>query len=597
MTDSLAQPEHGHPEVSGGAGPSAGEIRAALARIVGSEAFAGSPQLQSFLTYIVTRSVEGRSAEIKGYTVATEALGRPADFDPVADPIVRVEARRLRKALARYYEEAGGRADPLRIVLPEKGYVPSFETVGLPQARPSREVGPASPGTGNLPGAGPTSAGRSGRMRLLFAAALVLMLAVAGALALPQTRAWLWPDARPPLVLVLPFTAEAAGSEAQAEAAGYTSELIGALARFPELRVAGVETAFAAAKASQGDPKFARRFGADYVLSGTFDPRVDTLVVQAILTRADDGRVLWSERMTGSRTPDMAHGAGRRIVQEIAQRLGQPYGVIQAEEAAHHLGPRETWSSYSCLLRTFEYWRTYESRLHLAARDCIEAAIRSDPGARDALWALSYLRLDEFRLGYNARPGSDPVAEAEALARRATELQPTNPRAFQALAAVRYVAGDKDGFRRAADEALRLGPHDPDILADIGSSEIGMGEFEAGNARLDEALRLNPVPPVWMLAWRAAGAMGAGAHEEALSFARRIDAGEYVLGGLIQLAIADMQKDEQLARSAYNTLMRTAPDVLADPAPFLHRQGPVGDAADRLAARVTAAVTRLSTSQ
>ncbi|MEJ1935112.1 hypothetical protein WDZ92_33370, partial [Nostoc sp. NIES-2111] len=317
----------------------------------------------------------------------------------------------------------------------------------------------------------------------------------------------------------------------------------------------------------------------------------------AILTGADDGRVLWSERMTGSRTPDMAHGAGRRIVQEIAQRLGQPYGVIQAEEAAQHLGPKETWSSYSCLLRTFDYWRTYGSQLHLSARAGTDAPARNDPGARDALWALAYLRLDEYRLGYNVRPGSNPLAEADALARRATELQPANPRAFQALAAVRYVARDKEGFRRAADEALRLGPHDPDILADIGSSEIGMGQFESGNARLDEALRLNPVPPVWILAWRAAGALGVGAHEEALSLARRFDAGEYVLGGLIQLAVADIEKDEQLARTAYEALRRTAPDVLADPAPFLHRQGPVGEAADRLAQRVLDASARLKQAQ
>lgn len=415
----------------------------------------------------------------------------------------------------------------------------------------------------------------------------------AASLALPEVRDRLWPRGRPPLVIVLPFKAETAGAEAKAEAAGYTSELIGALARFPELRVAGVETAFAADKASEADPNFARRFGADYVLSGTFDPRAETLVVQAILTRADDGRVLWSERMTGSRTPDMAHGAGRRIVQEIAQRLGQPYGVIQSEEAAQHLGPKETWTSYSCLLRTFDYWRTYGAQLHLSARDCIEAAVRNDPGARDALWALAYLRLDEYRLGYNARPGADPLAEADVLARRATQLQPSNPRAFQALAAVRFVARDKEGFRLAANEALRLGPHDPDILADIGASEIGMGEFESGNARLDEALRLNPVPPVWILAWRAAGALGAGAPEDALSFARRFDAGEYVLGGLIQLAVADLAKDEQLARKAYTALRRTAPDILNDPAPFLRKQGPVGDAADRLAQRVLDATARL----
>ncbi len=569
----------------GGCAP--GEVRAALQRVLASEPFIQSPQLQSFLSFVVTRTVEGHSEQIKGYTVATEALGRPPDFDPATDPIVRVEARRLRKALARYYEGDQGTTDPVRIVLPEKGYVPTFEPAfGQPSPAPGGDSIPAPPLTSVW------------RRRWWPAAVLLALLAIAAAaLALPQVRALVWPPQKPPLVLVLPFKAEAAGAEAQAEAAGYTSELIGALARFPELRVAGVETAFAAAKASETDPTFARRFGADYVLSGTFDPRADTLVVQAILTRAGDGRVLWSERMTGGRTPDMAHGAGRRIVQEIAQRLGQPYGVIQAEESARLQGPKETWSSYSCLLRTFDYWRTYGAQLHLAARDCIEAAVRNDPGARDALWAFAYLRLDEYRLGYNARPSSEPLAEADTLARRATQLQPSNPRAFQALAAVRYVVGDKDGFRRAADEALRLGPHDPDILADIGASEIGMGEFESGNARLDEAMRLNPVPPVWILAWRAAGALGAGAHDEALSFAKRFDAGEYVLGGLIQLAVADLVKDEQLARSAYEALHRTAPDVLADPAPFLHRQGPVGEGADRLAQRVRDAAARLQQPQ
>ena len=68
-----------------------------------SEAFRGSPQLVAFLRYVVEATLRGEHDRIKGYTIAVEALGRAEDFDPQSDPIVRVEATRLRRAINRYY--------------------------------------------------------------------------------------------------------------------------------------------------------------------------------------------------------------------------------------------------------------------------------------------------------------------------------------------------------------------------------------------------------------------------------------------------------------------------------------------------------------
>ena len=68
--------------------------------------------------------LEGRAGEIKGYTVATDVFGRKTDFDPSTDPIVSVEARRLRRALEHYYLTSG-RRDRVRITIPKGGYVPS----------------------------------------------------------------------------------------------------------------------------------------------------------------------------------------------------------------------------------------------------------------------------------------------------------------------------------------------------------------------------------------------------------------------------------------------------------------------------------------
>src|SRR5918911_1070228 len=104
----------------------AGAARAALARVVASEPFRNAPRLVAFLTFVVEKTLAGEAAALKGYTIATQALGRPDDFDPQADPIVRVEAGRLRRALQAFYEGEGA-DDPVRIAIPVGSYGAVFE--------------------------------------------------------------------------------------------------------------------------------------------------------------------------------------------------------------------------------------------------------------------------------------------------------------------------------------------------------------------------------------------------------------------------------------------------------------------------------------
>ena len=83
------------------------EIRAALERIVVSSSFRRSPQLVAFLRFVVELTLGGNAKYIKSYTIAVEALGRGERFDPQVDPIVRVEAARIRRALASYFAGEG----------------------------------------------------------------------------------------------------------------------------------------------------------------------------------------------------------------------------------------------------------------------------------------------------------------------------------------------------------------------------------------------------------------------------------------------------------------------------------------------------------
>jgi hypothetical protein len=118
---------------TGDAVPDWAAVRGALARIGASEELRGSPQLVAFLTFVIDAVLSGTSGRIKAYAIGVEALGRSAGFDPQADPIMRVEATRLRRAMERYYARAGA-ADPVIIGLPRGTYVPSlrYREAGVP---------------------------------------------------------------------------------------------------------------------------------------------------------------------------------------------------------------------------------------------------------------------------------------------------------------------------------------------------------------------------------------------------------------------------------------------------------------------------------
>jgi Tol biopolymer transport system component len=104
--------------------PPEAAIRAQLERILASEVFSRAQQLRRFLTFIVEQTLAGQGHSLKESVLAHEVYGKGTDFDGAADPVVRVDARRLRDKLREYY---AGRSDPVVISLPKGSYVPVFE--------------------------------------------------------------------------------------------------------------------------------------------------------------------------------------------------------------------------------------------------------------------------------------------------------------------------------------------------------------------------------------------------------------------------------------------------------------------------------------
>ena len=99
--------------------------RRELETVLRSGIFDRAPNLELVLTYVCGKYFDGASSQIKEYSIAVDALGRPAEFDQKRDSIVRVEAHRLRKRLRDYYETEGV-ANPVRIEIPPGQYAPRF---------------------------------------------------------------------------------------------------------------------------------------------------------------------------------------------------------------------------------------------------------------------------------------------------------------------------------------------------------------------------------------------------------------------------------------------------------------------------------------
>jgi hypothetical protein len=112
-------------------------------RVLASEAFSKAHSLRRLLEYVVDETLSGRADSLKEYAIGVEVFGRGQDFDPRADTIVRVQARRLRAKLQQYYA-AEGYPDSVAIDVPIGSYLPRFREVsGGPAPADNRPAGPA----------------------------------------------------------------------------------------------------------------------------------------------------------------------------------------------------------------------------------------------------------------------------------------------------------------------------------------------------------------------------------------------------------------------------------------------------------------------
>jgi adenylate cyclase len=514
-----------------------GEIREELDRILASADFDASERNRRFLRHVVEETLAGRADRIKGYSVATAVFDRDASFDPQIDPIVRIEASRLRRSLDHYYL-TGGHDDAIRVSIPKGGYVPTFSareaadpTIDSPGISPSELLpGPADPSSIGPPQDPTVQESASWLPRWL--PWHVILFAIVALVVIWRLGAPLWSPDGPtepagrqgPAVVVAPLQEDDAETTRLHLGPGLTREVIAALSRYRNLFVFGTDTSLQVGPGNSADA-LAQQLSADYVLSGSISTTPERIRLLVSLVDAKTGRHLWSQSYESPVVPARIVDTQAEIARRVVDSIAQPYGAIYDDKIVGLAGkaPKQ-FSSYECVLLFHAYWRRTDITLYPSVQDCLERTIVDDPDYADAWAALALTYADQVRFG--VRPGSvdgDPLERALPLAQRAVILAPDAPLGYQAQHLVFWLRHDVEQSFAAARAGLARSPNNAELLADLGGRLCLRGRFEDGLPLLTEAFARNPgQPTIYRLGFFLAHYM-AGRFDEALTEASKID--------------------------------------------------------------------------
>jgi hypothetical protein len=579
--------------------PSPDEIRAALDHILFSEVFRRSPQLGAFLSFVTEAVLHGKGDRIKAYTIGVEVLRRDAKFDPQIDPIVRVEATRLRRAIERYYAGAG-QDDSIIIDLPRGSYVPTFRR--REYAEPDAPlIGDAKSGAKSWMKSWPKRLLQAPTLAMLAVMAVVVAAALVSGLYLgrhtettsaiatagdgdARRSAALPPGNGMPVVLIEPIRLIGTQFPSHPVTVERLRAKIGdAFARFDTINVAsGLSLAGAGATAASA-PR------SDYVLSGSLEYVGDAANAWFTLASVAEGKVVWSRTFEHIHAPGGTGPTEDSVVIVLTNSLLQSYGVIRSRDRANQLASNVGDPRYRCVLEAADSMQKSDRRLHDAARACLENLTTLDPSFALGFTFLAMLYNREFQLAYDIRPDDPPLERALRAARQGILLNPESARGYLALMIVQSNRRDAAAALEAGRKMVSLNKYDMLALGEYGGRLIMAGEIEQGMAMLREAGAGGAVRPSWHYVYLFIGSTMTGDSAGAARYASNIPNDNTPLGLVAQLLAAHDAGKPDEARRAADRLRAVDPGWVRNPREELSRIIPARAVVDRLAKGLAAA--------
>ncbi|MGR9171065.1 hypothetical protein [Rhizobium sp. KDH_Rht_773_N] len=537
-------------------GPTADEICRQVERILGSEEFHAPKRGRNFLEFVVNETLAGRSDFLKAFTIANIVFGREASFDPQNDPVVRIEAGRIRKALERYYLVAG-QADMVIITVPKGGYVPHFEyarDLPPPLAAIGEETSRATePAHRDRPLA--ARAWRPVRLSLLgLGIGVIAVLAFALSAERDGPTGPLPATASLPKVIVEFFSESDLADTGLDIARGVRDDVIGQLAQSDDIVVVA-------------DPLHTGA-GGDLVLQGNVQLDGSRLRTAARLVRQLDGVIVWANNFDADLSAENKLAIQGNIARQIANAITQPHGAIFQIDTDTAAEPARTGDqgAYACTAAYYSYRQSMTTQSHGAVRECLQQATRRFPDNALSWALLSVVYLDEvrFRHKLGTAPSAPSLEQATAAVQRAAGLAPGNPRVLQALMMVSFYRGDIDKALKAGAAAYAANPDDVEVAGEYGFRLAMSGKWQSGCELLSIALNRGIGPEGYYEVGMALCAFMKGNVEEAERWSRKSDLDSNPMHRLVLMSILGSAGKTDEARREEDWLSLHAPALLAN---------------------------------
>ena len=465
-------------------------IRTELDRILASRVFVHADRASRFLRFIVDQTLAQDGASLKEYSIGTAVMGRSESFDPRVDPIVRVEAGRLRSRLKEYYETEG-RDDSIKIDLPKGGYVPVFHERQSPVPPHDREELPeavAQQAHGFSPEL--ATAPPPVRRRGVLIAFSVIALVVIGLV----IAVWMSSRAAPKPIrslAVLPLANLSGDSNQDYFADGMTDALITELGGIGALRVISRTSVMRYKGSETPVAQIARQLKVDAIVEGGVLRAGDRIRITMKLIHAGAERQLWAE------TYDRSFSDVLALQAEVAQAVqAEVRGKLAGDERGRLTTRRAVVPEAVDAYLRARYWA------HKRTAEGLRKAIEYYQQAitADASYALAHSGLaDAFviSIAYNLLPSKEYFPKARTAALRALELDDTLAEPHIVLAAVK-IAYDWD-WPSGEKEHLLAQKLDPGFAAAHQRYALGLmwaGRFEDALAEIEKAQELDPLSAV-----------------------------------------------------------------------------------------------------
>ena len=470
-------------------------IKAQMERILTSRDFQASPRLKNFFRFLVEETLAGRASSLKGYTIATTVFERPDNFDAHADPIVRVEAAKLRSRLEHYYYTRGA-TDPIRISLPKGGYVPEFSPLATQrstqQAAGQGQAGEPSPPP--LPPA-PTT---------------------------PTAAPWRAADFDRASVAVLPFAFTSDGDRTDYFSDGLAEEITVHLTKFGDMVVTSSYSTRQAWINSGDMDVVSRALNVRFLLHGSVKITGERNRVIAELADCETRSNIWAEKFDGWLTANDLFSIQDEIVHQVTARIADSSGLI-THTLLKESGPKspETVSAYDAILGYHHWASSFALDRFKYALEALERTVAADPDYALPVAMLADIYASDYQLGYGLRPNG--LEDSLILANRAVSLDAGCQFAYWALALNYFLRSDQDRFEHAVNQIIPLNPANTYTMAGAGLL-IGMADsLDKGNEIMRKAFQLNPRLPSWFHIIPFMVYYQAGNYEAALTEALQIN--------------------------------------------------------------------------